>query len=112
MRHTIKDLHVVVRLHPREREKEQIFAEELSQYEVQYDFDHSKNWLEGNKINNLIVISPWSSTLEDAYDNGFTSVTIDQVGKERYKHLLDGIRFFYSDNLVKTLSEIQETQTA
>jgi hypothetical protein len=49
------------------------------------------------------VIYPWSYTLEDAYDNGFTAITIDPVGKERYSHLIDGERFYYSDDLVNLI---------
>lgn len=51
----------------------------------------------------MIVISPWSSTLEDAYDNGFVAITIDKVGKERFRHLIDNLRFYYSDDLTSTL---------
>jgi hypothetical protein len=102
-RNNIRDLHVIIRLHPREREKESIFAEQLDELNIKYEFDHSKNWLEGLKISNMIVISPWSSTLEDAYDNGFVAITIDKVGKERFRHLIDNLRFYYSDDLTSTL---------
>lgn len=103
-----KDLHVIVRLHPREREKEPMFAKELSGYNINYEFDHSKNWLEGKKIKNMIIISPWSSSLEDAFDNGFTTITIDLVGKERFRHLIDDVNFFYSDDLTSTIEVISQ----
>jgi len=105
-RSTYRDMNVIIRLHPREREKEGFFAEELSAFNIKYEFDHSKNWLESNRISNMIVISPWSSSLEDAYDNGLIAITIDTVGKERYKHLLDGNRFFYSLDLISTFNQI------
>lgn len=103
---TDHDLHVIIRLHPRERDKESIFAKQLSGLNIKYEFDHSKNWLEDLKIKNVIVISPWSSTLEDAYDNGFIAITIDEVGKERYKHLIDNKRFFFTKNISDVLSKI------
>lgn len=101
----IQDLHVIVRLHPREREKESLFASQLNKYGISYEFDRSKNWLEGNCIKNLIVVSPWSSSIEDSYDNGFVTITIDPVGQERFHHLIDGVRCFYSDNLVELFHE-------
>ena len=104
------DLNVIVRLHPRERDKEVLFTEQLNKYNVSFEFDHSKNWLEGNAIENLIVVSPWSSTLEDAYDNGFIAMTIDMVGRERFKHLIDNVKFFYSDDLSSTLDFIGEIE--
>jgi len=106
-KNSYKELHLIVRLHPREREKETMFSDELSACGINYEFDHSKNWLEGNGIKNLIVISPWSSTLEDAYDNGYLAITVDVVGKERFKHLIDNTRFYYSDDLSYTLQCIQ-----
>lgn len=110
--YTHDDLHIIIRLHPREREKEHMFAKELSGLNINYEFDQSQNWLEGNKIRNLIVISPWSSTLEDAYDNGFIAVTIDIVGKERFKHLIDNVKFFYSDELAPTIDYIMKEKLA
>lgn len=101
----IQDLHVIVRLHPREREKESLFASQLNKFAIRYEFDRSKNWLEGNCIKNLIVVSPWSSSIEDSYDNGFVTITIDPVGQERFHHLIDGVRCFYSDNLVELFQE-------
>lgn len=103
--HKIEDLHVIVRLHPRERDKESVFAHQLSKYVVRYEFDRSKNWLEGNRIKNLIVVSPWSSSIEDSYDNGFITITIDPVGQERFHHLIDGVKCFYTDNLVELFQE-------
>lgn len=100
------DFHLIIRLHPRERDKEFLFIEQMTAYKVNYQFDRSENWLEGNNIFNLIVVSPWSSTIEDAYDNGFQTIIIDPVGRERYQHLIDNQRCFYSDNLSQTFSGI------
>lgn len=99
------DLHLIIRLHPRERDKESLFVEQMMPYKVDYRFDHSENWLEDAKIANLVVISPWSSTIEDAYDNGFQTIIIDPVGRERYQHLIDALHCFYSNDLSRTFSE-------
>ena len=59
---------------------------------------------------NLIVISPWSSTLEDAYDNNFVAITIDKVGKKRYSHLINNKNFFFSDNIYETIKIITDNE--
>jgi hypothetical protein len=100
------DIHLIVRLHPRERDKENLFKEQLDGFNIKYEFDHSKNWLEGNKIENLIVVSPWSSSIEDSFDNGYITIIIDPVGKKRFEHIIDEKRCFYSDNIEKTLEII------
>ncbi len=102
-----RDLSLTLRLHPRERDKEAVFVRQLSGCSVPFTFDRSQNWLEANEIENLIVISPWSSTLEDAYDNGFVAISIDPVGRKRFQHLIDGSRFFYSDDLAATIEGIR-----
>lgn len=100
------DLHLIVRLHPREKEKEPLFAAQLAPYQVNYHFDHSSNWLEGNPIQNLIVVSPWSSMIEDSYDNGLLTILIDPVGQARYKHLIDDRQCIYTDDLALTLEKL------
>ena len=100
-----KDINIIMRLHPREKDKKNFFLEQINKFHIKYTFDDSENWLVGNPIKNLIVISPWSSSIEDSYDNGFITIIIDPVGKERYKHLIDNKRCFYSDNIFKTLVE-------
>lgn len=102
----LDDFHLIIRLHPRERDKEALFAEQITPYKVNYRFDRSENWLEGTNISNLVVISPWSSSIEDAYDNGFQSIIIDPVGRDRYQHLIDNQRCFYSDDLAHTFKYI------
>ncbi len=105
---TLKELNLIIRLHPREREKEDIFRSFISKFDVKFEFDNSKNWLESNVIENLFVVSPWSSTIEDAYDNGYISIIIDPVGKERYSHLINGKSSIYTDDLIKTLTELTD----
>ncbi len=100
------DLHLIIRLHPREKEKEPLFAAQLAPYQVNYRFDHSPNWLEGNPIQNLMVVSAWSSMIEDSYDNGLLTILIDPVGKARYEHLVDHQRCIYTDDLTLTLEKL------
>lgn len=104
----VNDLHIQIRLHPRERtiEKKEMFAKEMTKFQVDFSFDETENWLESNKIENLIVVSPWSSTIEDAVDNGYKTVILDTIGKERFKYLIDDKNCFYSDSLEETVSLI------
>lgn len=95
----IGEIELTVRLHPREVGKEDLFLGKISNTNLTFDFDRSENWLEYHKVSNLIVVSPWSSMIEDAYDNGFKVIIIDPVGKERYAHLLDDVKCFYSEDL-------------
>jgi hypothetical protein len=107
---SFKNLNLIIRLHPREREKKSIFDHQLQDIKIEYKYDISSNWLESNMIENLIVISPWSSSLEDAFDNNYVGITIDPVGKIRYEHLIDDKIFFYSDNIESTLQYINDNK--
>lgn len=101
-----RDIDLIIRLHPRERQNIDHFMSQLSSSKVTYRFDETENWLEGNPYENLIVISPWSSTIEDAYDNGVLSIIIDPVGKRRFSNLIDDTICFYSEDLSNTIKEI------
>lgn len=102
-----EDIKIIVRLHPREKDKKNLFIEQINKFHIKFTFDDSENWLVGNPIKNLIVISPWSSSIEDSYDNGFITIIIDSVGRQRYEHLIDNNLCFYSDDIFKTLVEYQ-----
>ena len=97
------DIYLKIRLHPREKDKRVLFKDQMKGYNIKYDFDDSENWLVSNDISNLIVVSPWSSTIEDAYDNGFQTIIIDKVGKKRYSHLIDNKICFFSQDLFNLL---------
>ncbi len=86
------------------------FASFMQNFKCSYEFDNSKNWLEHNTIKNLIVISPWSSTLEEAYDNGFTAIAIDPIGKKRFEHYIDNYRFFFSEKYFETIEIIKSLE--
>lgn len=101
------ELHVIVRLHPREKGKAESFRSAIKKYLGIFEFDESKDWLESITIKNLIVVSPWSSALEEAFDNGFISITIDSVGKTRFSHFIDNKTFYYTDNLGTTIDKIK-----
>jgi hypothetical protein len=106
-RANFENLNVIIRLHPREKEKKFFFRSQIEPFNVNFEFDESENWLIGNPIKNLIVISPWSSSIEDSYDNEFITIIIDPVGRQRYEHLIDNNLCFYSDDIFKTLVEYQ-----
>ena len=78
----------------------------MSDYQVVYEFDESSDMIIGNPLDDLIVVSPWSSSIEDAYDANITSVIIDNAGKERFSHLIDNEKCFYSNSLFSTLKLI------
>lgn len=96
---------ITVRLHPREKEKKEIFEKVLLDKNIKYVFDNSMNWLEANTVKNLIVISPWSSVIEEASDNEFKTIIVDELGRERFNYLIDDKKVFYADNF-KRLGEI------
>ena len=104
----IKNLNIKIRLHPRERNEVcvQRFRSQMSDYQVVYEFDESSDMIIGNPLDDLIVVSPWSSSIEDAYEANITSVIIDNAGKERFSHLIDNEKCFYSNSLFSTLKLI------
>lgn len=103
-----ENLNLQLRLHPRERtpDKKLMFEKKMLELNVKFTFDENENWLESNIIKNLIVISPWSSTIEDAFDNNYKTIIIDPIGKERFKHIIDNVNCFYSDDIEKTIKLI------
>ncbi len=94
-----------IRLHPREKDKKDVFINQLSKFKIDYTFDSSENWLEVLNFDNLIVISPWSSTIEDAYDNQYTTIVIDPVGKKRFENLIDNKKCYYTNDIEQILSK-------
>lgn len=99
----LKNLSVIVRLHPRELSKKHLFEAILDKYKIDYSFDTSKNWISENTIQNLIVVSPWSSIIEEAIDNDFKTIIIDEIGQKRFGNYIDNIKCFYSNNIGFTL---------
>lgn len=98
-------MNIYLRLHPRERDKEKLFEDQMRELDINYTFDTSKNWLESNLISNLIVVSPWSSVIEDAVDNGFIAIVLEELGAQRFDHLIDDKSTFYAPT-VEVLEKI------
>lgn len=94
---------LVIRLHPREKGMEQVFVKQLNELSVRYRFDNGSEWLTANNYANMIVISPWSSVIEQAYDNGIMAIVVDRLGLERYSELIDNKICHYSDSLIDLL---------
>ena len=97
---------VCVRLHPRERAREPEFRRQLDASGRHYSIDESPDWLDAVTAENTIVVSPWSSILEEAADLGFAAITIDPVGRERYAHLIEGNSLLWSNSLTRTLNDL------
>ena len=104
----LTDLNIIIRLHPREMHKKTIFEDDLKKWNINYSFDISQSWLLENTIQNLIVVSPWSSVIEEAIDNGYKAIIIDDIGKKRFNNYIDNVLCFYTNNISATLSHILE----
>lgn len=100
------NVNVYIRLHPREKDKKEVFEKQLKDVKAIIVFDESKNWLEANLIKNLIIISPWSSVIEDAADNGYKAIVLEELGNIRFSYLIDDINVIFADNLEKILQSI------
>jgi hypothetical protein len=48
----------------------ELFRSQLTNSKIAYSFDDSADWTLYAESANLIVISPWSSVIEDAYELG------------------------------------------
>ena len=105
---THTNLNVIVRLHPREFHNKPIFETDLKKWNIQYSFDTSQNWLLANTIQNLIVVSPWSSMIEEAIDNGYKAIIIDEMGKKRFNNYIDNVQCFYTNDIAVIVSQILE----
>jgi hypothetical protein len=100
------NVNIYIRLHPREKDKKEVFKKQLIDAKATIIFDESKNWLESNQIKNLIVVSPWSSVIEDAADNGYKVIILEELGKNRFSYLMDDKNVIFADNLEKILQSI------
>ena len=101
-----EQVEILIRLHPREKNKITVFENQVEGVKAKITFDESKNWLESNTIKNLIVVSPWSSVIEDAADNKYKSIIIEEMGKDRFAHLIDNKNVIYANNLHSLLEAI------
>ena len=82
-----------------------MFEEQLKALGWRAAFDNSPDWLEGNPYEKTIVVSPWSSTIEEAYDNEIPSVVLDDFGIERFGNIIDESLCFSS--LEKCFGELE-----
>lgn len=96
-----QNITVFIRLHPREKNKLDLFENQVQNTKAKIIFDDSKNWLESNRIKNLIVVSAWSSVIEDAVDNNFRTIVIDEMGKARFAYLIDDRNVIFANNVLK-----------
>ena len=59
-----------------------------------------------NTIQNLIVVSPWSSMIEEAIDNGYKAIIIDEMEKKRFSNYIDNVQCFYTNDINEILLSI------
>lgn len=102
----IENVTIFIRLHPREKNKVQFFKNQIKNVKANVIFDESKNWLESNTIKNLIVVSPWSSVIEDAADNHYKAIIIDEIGKKRFEHLIDHTHVIFAKDVSQLLEVV------
>jgi hypothetical protein len=99
-------LDLIIRLHPGEKDKKQVFENQLTGIKCNYRFDETKSWKDTSEQMDVIVVSPWSSIIEEAYDNGVKTIIIDERGYSRYKDIVDDAVCFYSADLKSTLRKL------
>jgi hypothetical protein len=104
----ITGANIIVRLHPRELNRINHFRMELGEISSNVEFQMSKSWKDHVYSSNLLIITPWSSIVEEAYDLGIKSVIIDEFGKKRFSSLIDNEVCFYSENLDFYLKQYYE----
>lgn len=95
-----------IRLHPREKHNEATFRKSMEYLNIRYEFDNSKYWVEEHLYENIVIVTPWSSVVEEAVDNNIVSIIIDDYGKQRYKDLIDNKICFYSTDIEHTMKMI------
>lgn len=96
-----------IRLHPREKNKMSFFETQVTGIKAKIIFDTSKNWLESNKIKNLTVVSPWSSVIEDAVNNNYKTIILDENGRKRFEYLIDNVKVIFANDLAKLSQAIR-----
>lgn len=93
-----QNVFIRVRLHPRQSNLEAVFSKQLEKNNVSFEIHKYSNWHE-NLPSNTIVISPFSSVIEEAANVGLKAIIIDSLGNQRFKYLLDNENCIFSDNL-------------
>jgi len=104
----IASFNLRVRLHPREGDRKERFRRQLEELGVDFEFDDSSDWLAGNPFRRLIVVTPWSSVIEEAHREGIFSVILDDFGKQRFQDLIDGKLCWFAEEPRVTFREVFE----
>jgi hypothetical protein len=105
-------LKLKIRVHPREKNKIPQFIHELKSYKNSIEIDYNINWIENIQNNSLIIVTPWSSIAEEAYDLNIYIIIIDEVGKKRYNSIIDNKFCYFSENIEETIKTIQNYHNA
>lgn len=103
-----------VRLHPRELDRKDLFKDQLGDAGWDFDFDDSPDWLAGNPFVRLVVVTPWSSVVEEGVREGIRVVILDEFGRERFRDLIDDRTCWYEDGgglgLAQALKSFEESE--
>lgn len=93
-----QNVFIRVRLHPRQSNLEAVFSKQLETNNVSFEIHQYSNWHE-NLPSNTIVISPFSSVIEEAANVGLKAIIIDPLGSKRFNYLLNKENCIFSENL-------------
>ena len=96
------NVYVRVRLHPRQYNIENVFINQLENINANFEIHKQPNWYDNLPIN-CIVISPFSSVIEEAVAFNLKSIIIDDLGKKRFDYLIQQQKSIYSNNLLKDI---------
>ncbi len=94
--------YIRVRLHPRQHNIEDLFIKQLKNKNANFEIHKQPNWYDNLPIN-CIVISPFSSVIEEAVAFNLKSIIIDDLGKKRFDYLIHQQKSIYSNNLLKDI---------
>lgn len=97
-----KNVYIRIRLHPRQYHVEKLFENEIKKYKVDYEFQLTPNWYD-NLPENCIIISPFSSIIEEASNANIKTIIIDSLGKKRFEYLINQKKSIYTANIANSI---------
>lgn len=103
-----QNVFIRVRLHPRQSNLEAVFSKQLETNNVSFEIHQYSNWHE-NLPSNTIVISPFSSVIEEAVKLKLTTFIIDKSGFKRFEHLLNFDYVFKCLNIQESILKLENT---
>ena len=102
------NVYVRVRLHPRQYNIENVFINQLKNIKANFEIHKLSNWYD-NLPSNCIVISPFSSVIEEAVNLNLYTLIIDKSGLKRFEHLIKTKYVFYSSNINQSILKLDNS---